>query len=154
MMTDEKTAPNEPGADRAKRTCSGQAYDGALITLPPMHITIQKFIEAAKAQSRSFNLDANCLTAGDIRLEVMPSTESENPTGFRLSFPSQLEFSDLTYPMLLLLFVFGKDYDTVGLMSRQAPIVQTGRRYTENIGSWSYSSYSTGSRWHMDISAA
>ena len=58
------------------------------------------------------------------------------------------------YPMLLLLFVFGKQFDCTGLMGRQALVIQSGKHYTERIDEWSYTSYAAGSRWHMEIAVA
>jgi hypothetical protein len=118
-----------------------------------MHIVIQKFIDGFNSQSRLYKLAADCLTSEGVRLEVLPSTDADAPTGFRLSFPSTLDFSDAMYPMLLLLFVFGKQFDPVGLMARQAAVVKSGQHYTERIGDWTYGSYLAGARWHMDISA-
>jgi hypothetical protein len=119
-----------------------------------MHIVIQKFIDGFKAQSRPYTLEAGFITSGSVRLEVEPSTDSDSPTAFRLSFASPLDVSDAMYPMLLLLFVFGKEFDTTGLMARQKSVIESGRRYTEHIGSWDYASFAGGSRWHMEITVA
>jgi hypothetical protein len=119
-----------------------------------MHIVIQKFIDGFKAQSRTYTLETGFITSGSVRLEVEPSTESDSPTAFRLSFASPLDVSDAMYPMLLLLFVFGKEFDTTGLVARQKSVIESGRRYTERIGSWDYASFAGGSRWHMEITVA
>ena len=119
-----------------------------------MHIAIKKFIEGFEAQARPHNLQPDCLTSGGIRLEVSPSTDAAAPTEFRLSFPSPMDISDAMYPMFLLLFVLGKQFDTAALMMRQAAAVRGGRRYSERIGDWNYTSYSSGARWHTDISVA
>jgi len=55
------------------------------------------------------------------------------------------------YPILLLLFVFGKEFDLVGLMGRQSEAIRGGRIYSERIGGWNYTTRIAADRCHMDI---
>jgi len=119
-----------------------------------MHIVLTKFIESLAMQKREHTLSDAALTSGGLTFSVTPSTASDAPTAFELTWPCPMDFSDGVYPMLLLLTVFGKTFDTVGLMGRMAPVIQQGGTYTEDIDGWHLTSRIANSKNHLSLTVA
>lgn len=112
-----------------------------------MNIVVSKIIECFEATNIAYTVTDSALISDTIKLQVTPTVHAAHPTKFRMEFPLSIEHGEALFPLILQLFVLGRDYDTKSLSERAAPSNRAGLPYKEQIGVWLYETHSTGDSW-------